>query len=749
MNLRPIMHHRNVIFALTALILLSAAVVGSAAAGETAGGTDRPVTLAPMTVRQSLATPTCQEGDLLYTGTEVTADGIALAGSGAASSAFATLDILPGIDVELQDPFGIAAKSVRIRGIDSMFTGMSIEGLPNYGIMPIGPRDFLYDMENMESIGLYKGTAPPGLGTGSGNRGGTVALQWRRPAEKFSADLRQSYGSFDARRSFLRLDTGRLPTGTAAFISASYSELDKWKGAGDLGPREHLTAGLSQPLGERFKIEMFYNYNDMERHDFMPLTYAQADDIKHNDGRDYNEHRTGDPTADVNYYDYHRGDYETTEFMTVASFTAAPGHVITIKPYYTEEDSSLLDGKADKVIDLERLGAVGEYRGDIGGCAVSAGYWYEAHDLKKYVRANNITAAGRTYAGWKYLTDNHGDGDIHSPWLQVGRRFGDFSIQAGLKYFSYTEPASTAYKGSASGGTPASYEDALDNNLGEDAALSLDETDFDEWLPSLALGWQLTPKLELYANYGRTYMRPYAYVPVATIYATNRAAFTAAGLTLQDVFDEWEMETADNFDIGCRWHGEHFDLIPTIFYAEHHDLLVQAIDPEVGVNYHQNLGDATAWGAELELNLYPSENIVVFFNPSYTKLEFDDDFSRGGTVLHVEGKQFPDTPKMLVKAGMIWTIGSLEVAPTVKYVGRRYGDPENTQSISGHATADLGLTYTLPRFAWCEELAIGLDITNLFDTKYVGAITASDDGTGTSYYAGTPFSAIASISAKF
>jgi iron complex outermembrane receptor protein len=749
MSLRPLIHHRNPVIILAMIILLLAVVSGTAAAGETTTGSDNPVILAPMTVKQTLSTPTRQEGDLLFTGTEVTAAGIDLAGPGAAASAFKTLDILPGIDVELQDPFGIAGKSVRIRGIQSMFTGMSLEGLPNYGIMPIGPRDFLYDMENMEAIGLYKGAAPPGLGTGSGNRGGTVALKWRRPADEFSADLRQSYGSFNARRSFLRLDSGRLPTGTAVFLSGSYSELDKWKGSGDLGPRDHVTAGLSQPLGERFKLEMFYNYNDMERHDFMPLTYAEADDIKDNDGRDYNRQRTGDPAADVNYYDYHRGDYETTEFMTIASFTAAPGHIFTIKPYYTEEDSSLLDGKADKVIDLERRGAIGEYRGEISGFAVAAGYWYESHDLKKYVRANTITATGRTYAGWKYLTDNHSNGDIHSPWLQVGRRFGDFNIQAGIKYFSYTEPASTAYKGSAAAGTPADYNDALDNNLGEDAALSLDESDYDEWLPSLALGWQLNPKLELYANYGRTYMRPYAYVPVAVIYTTNRAAFSAAGLTLQDVFDQWDMETADNFDLGCRWHGERFDLNPTVFYAKHHDLLVQAYDPLVGVNYHQNLGDATAWGAELELNLYPTDNMVVFFNPSYTKLEFDDDFSRGGTVVPVEGKQLPDTPEMLIKAGLVWNIGSLEVAPTVKYVGRRYGDPQNTQSISAYATADLSLTYTLPRFAWCEELTVGLDVTNLFDEKYVGAIEASDDGSGTSYYAGTPFSAIASLRARF
>ena len=45
---------------------------------------------------------------------------------------------------------------------------MTVEGVPNYGIMPIGAREDIYDMENMESVSLYKGASPADLGTGSG-----------------------------------------------------------------------------------------------------------------------------------------------------------------------------------------------------------------------------------------------------------------------------------------------------------------------------------------------------------------------------------------------------------------------------------------------------------------------------------------------------------------------------------------------------------------------------------------------------
>ncbi|MBN2331697.1 MAG: TonB-dependent receptor [Deltaproteobacteria bacterium] len=751
--------NRTWLLTASVLFLLCSTTPGTTRAADA----DQPrlLTMDTITVEEKIISPTKQEGDLLHTGSMVTTAGMELSGAAGLNSVFKALDLLPGINTELQDPFGIASKSVRIRGVQSLFAGMTVEGLPNYGIMPIGPRDDIYDMENMESIGLYKGSTPLNLGTGSGNRGGTIALTYRRPADEFQADLRQQFGSFDAHRTFFRLDSGILPTGTSLFGSYSYAEVNKWKGAGDLGPREHVNIGLSQELGSRVTMELFFNYNDVERHDFKPLTYGEADQIKDFYRSDYLENLTGYPAADVNYYDYHRGDYQNTEMQANLAFSLHPGHSLTCKPYYSSEEGFILDGKADKVRDLERYGITTEYLGQFGQFKLTAGYWYESHDLEKYVRANTITATDRIYSSWKYLGENHGNGEIHSPYLQVARRFGKLTCQAGLKYFSYTEPASTAYRGSAVGGTPSSYEQALNNNLGEDPELSLDEFTFEEWLPSFAIGCQLTPELEVYANYGRNYMRPYAYMPVITLYTymekdstgaitvNNREKFRAAGLTLQDIFDDWKMETSDNIDVGLRYFSNSFEIHPALFFAKHHDLLTVAYDPLVGLNYHQNVGDVTTIGAEVELNLYPTDNLIVYINPSYTRMRFDDDLSQGGGILAIGGKQLPDTPELLFKTGLLYTYNNLEIAPTFKYVGRRYGDPQNEQPISPHGIVDLAISYTRKDVFSLREARASLAISNLFDEKYVGTITAWDDGSGTAYYAGAPFTAVFSLGGTF
>ena len=97
--------------------------------------------------------PTKQLPDSLSSGTVITGKGLATAGS-PATSVYQKLDILPGIAVESTDSYGLGKQNVRVRGVKSMFGGMTVEGIPDYGIMPIGPRDNIFDLENVEEIAV-------------------------------------------------------------------------------------------------------------------------------------------------------------------------------------------------------------------------------------------------------------------------------------------------------------------------------------------------------------------------------------------------------------------------------------------------------------------------------------------------------------------------------------------------------------------------------------------------------------------
>ena len=197
-------------------------------------------TLQEVTVSEErIVTPTRQADETVYTGSEVTAKGIEVVGTRAKTSAYEAISLLPGLDVESADGrgLGVEQSTLRVRGIKGMVGALTVEGVPNYGGNPIGPRDYLYDMENMSGIAVYKGAVPANIGAGVGTRGGALELKPNWPKEKFGAELSQAGGSNSYHRTFLRLDSGSLPV-TETKISGSYSftEADKWRGPGELGP---------------------------------------------------------------------------------------------------------------------------------------------------------------------------------------------------------------------------------------------------------------------------------------------------------------------------------------------------------------------------------------------------------------------------------------------------------------------------------------------------------------------------------
>lgn len=712
--------------------------------------------LEKITVTGELTRPTKQTGDSLYTGTSVTRKGIELSGTPAETSIYNVLNILPGINVESFDPYGLSYSYARVRGLKDMYIGMTVEGIPNYGIMPIGAREHIYDTENMESVSLYKGATPADLGTGSGNRGGAIELRLSRPEERIGAEISQSFGSDDFVRTFLRVDSGKLPTRTKFYASYSYSEADKWKGDGDLGPRNHVMLGLNQEFGDKVNLDIFFNFNEIERHSFQSLTYEEAKHVNTNYDKSFISALTANARQNTNHYDYNREKFINRDIMSIINIDISESINLSLKPYYSNEDASQM-GKAqfpvpglgktpgilDRTRDLERYGAIPEVNLDISVFEISAGYWFESHDLEKNVKRYITPAGGLEYKGYLYYAENDGHGEIHSPYAKISYESEKLKFQAGLKYFYYEEPASTGYTTN-----PATLK------LRQDPDISLKTTDYDEFLPTAGVGYKFNENNEMYLNYGRNYMRPYAYVPVATTYTSNKASFKAANMTLQDILDKWEMETSDNFDVSFRYHNKCFSIAPVAFYTKHHDLLVKIDNPNViklgaPVSYHQNVGDATAYGFELETNFYPLKNLTIYFNPSYTDMSFDDNFKTGNTTLRIKGNQLPDTPKWLVKSGMIYTIHDFEISPVVRWIDERYGDALNQEKIDDYVIVDLTIKYSKEKLFWLKEASVGLEIKNLFDEKYIGAIYASDTETDVDYYAGSPFTAIFSISGKF
>lgn len=705
------------------------------------------VRLEEMTVvGEKLITPTRQTNEQVYTGTEITRSGLDLPGAKAKISVYEAMDSLPGVQVESVDPLGLAVeqKNTRVRGVRGFLGSMTVEGVPNWGGNPMGPREYLYDMENFESIAVYKGAIPAGLGTGVGARGGAIELRPRWPEAEPGLDLDFAVGGNAYSRAHSRVDTGSLgPLGTALSLSASWTEAEKWKGPGDLGPRFNTNFMIEQPYHGDDAIEVWFNYNEVEQDLYRALGYAEVRDLHGNYRKDFNEALTGVKNQDIYHYKNNRSEHSNMDILAVVPFTFDEMFTATLKPYYSREDAEIYQGVVSqggtvqkRIRDIERLGLLSQLDIDMDVARLSVGHLFESVDMRINTDIHDpITGA---FVKHSIQTENDGNGYVNSPFATLAGTVGAFDWQAGLKYFRYDEPASKGYVPVGGVSTEA-------------ADLARDSRVYDVWLPSVGVSYAVNDMFQPYASYGRSHIRPYSYVPLINLYNSNRAAFQAAGVTLQEMFDGYDMETSDNFELGLRVTHERFDITPAIFYSKHDNLLTTVYDPRVAQSYAQNVGKATGYGLEVESNFYLTQALTLFVNPTYTRLTYDDDLSYQGNTLKADGEQVVDTPEWMVKTGLVWKVGDFEFIPTVRYMGERYGDVEHKEKVGSYAVADLSVNYVNPDVSFAEGLKLSLNLYNLFNAEYVSMINASDDTRegSASYYVGAPFTAVLSVGIEF
>ena len=475
----------------------------------------------------------------------------------------------------------------------------------------MGPREYLYDTENLESIAVYKGAVPADLGTGVGARGGAVELRPRWPGEDFGAFFGQAFGENDYSRTFLRIDSGKLPRiDTALALSYSYADADKWKGPGSMGPRNNVGVMLSQPVPFGDDIHFWFNYNDLSQ-DLYPAPRLRRGPPSGNNTtkRDYNSSLTGVKGEDIYYYKYNRGDYLNRDYLAEIPVDFSEMFRLTIKPYYSDEDTEILVGATSqggmitkRERDIERYGIITQFDSRLvvghrlpGILVRIVGHDHPHAELRpgdlRFPRIRHVHGQ----RGRRHRPQPPSSSCPAAPAISTG--------QAGLKYFYYKDPASQGYT-----------SPAPDYTLVKAPDLYREENEYDEFLPTLGVAWRMDESVEWYASYGRNQIRPYAYMPLINIYNQNRAKFQAAGVTLNDLFSGYEMEISDNVELGLRYRGERFEIMPALFYSKHQDLLTTVYDPRVGLSYYQNVGDATGYGIDLETNFFVTDNLTFFFN---------------------------------------------------------------------------------------------------------------------------------------
>ena len=662
------------------------------------------------------------------------------------------LDLLPSVNFESSDPYGFVFSpiSMRIRGQQAISLGTMIEGVPLWAIQQPGPRLDTFDLENFESISLIRGGAPPDKGLGGMDTAGALDINILKPLSAFEATIKQSAGSFDFLRTFARIDSGNLPSGTAFFVSGSTTGADKWKGEGNAPEyRDHLSFGVTQVFSPFVKAELYADYNNQNNYSYKALTYAQAQDLSVYDRFDYNGAITGKSAQDVNYYGFNYTQQKDFNTMGTLSITPTETTTITFKPYYWYEDKPAwagvtsipgITGTTNGVDDWEnkfnRYGAVTEYKTLLYDTTVKVGYWYESFDLTTidnyYTLSNGNLVFNRTLD-----PTPDGRGTINSPYVRLQRDFfTNLHLDAGVRYMDMVMPGETA-RLSYTGPNPIFNYNSISNV---------------KWLPYGGASYSLNPETSVYGNYGRNYAFPQSWPNLLSNYIAQESSYLKAGQTIQSLADSIKMGTSDNYELGVRYNNKMFSITPDLFYSDYQHKLFSVYDPGTGQSTAQSVGSERVYGAELEAALNLMYNVRAFGSISYNKSEIESNIATGATTfVNADGKEAPDTPPILAKIGADYNLYGVDIVPIARYVDARYGDVLNIQRVPSYWVEDLNLIYRLPPFfrPVLQNATASFSILNVLNKRYISAITAFDYSQSGSYMVGAPRAFELTLEAKF
>jgi iron complex outermembrane receptor protein len=188
-----------------------------------------------------------------------------------------TINALPGVSFQNNDPFGSGGGTLTIRGFDSSRIGLTFDGVPlndtgNYALYS----NQQLDPELIEQVNVSYGSTDVDSPTAAAS-GSTVNYRTIMPTDDFGARLQGSIGDYNFFRIFGLINTGKLTSfGTKAWLSMSHAENNVvFNNFGKIRKAQY-NGRVYQPIGSNGDfISIAANYN-VNRNNFFgsaPLRY--------------------------------------------------------------------------------------------------------------------------------------------------------------------------------------------------------------------------------------------------------------------------------------------------------------------------------------------------------------------------------------------------------------------------------------------------------------------------------------------
>jgi iron complex outermembrane recepter protein len=667
---------------------------------------------------------------------------------------------LPSVNFQSADAFGAYEWSARvtIRGFNQSQLGFTLDDVP-LGDMTYGNHNGLHISraiisENIEMIELAQGAGALETASSS-NLGGTLKFYSRDPSETFSAQADGTFGSDNFWRGFVRLETGRLSTGTRAFLSYANYQTDKWKGSG-IQKHQQVNFKAVQDVGAG-TLTGWINWSKRRENDYQDMSLGMLDRL----GYDWdNISDDWDLAVQIAEIGNNRGDtgvipqfpgfgtdypapvetIDDTYFNasglrddTVGALTLDiplgrfrlrstvyghrdEGQGLWYTPYVPSPNYGAPGVDADAApisirtteYDLERFGTVTGGTLTLDNHEINAGVWYED---------NSFNQARRFYALDRDQPQRSALEMQSNPFLSQWEY--DFGTTTWQFHIQDTWTVTDAWRVNF-GFKSLFVENTASTIVGADKSGTIKAEE--GFLPQVGAVFDLNGANQFFADYSRN-MRAFPSSGTSGPFSGTQQGFNAIRDTLKP-------EISDTFEIGWRYRSDRFQGVLAFYHVEFKDRLF-AVSVGSGIIGNptalSNVGGVTSNGVEFAGIWNFAENWNLFGSYAWNESRFDDDTidGDGNVVGDTEGKRVVDTPEHMLKAELGYDDGALFGRLGVSYMSTRYFSYENDVSVPSQTLFDLALGYRLTGPAFLNGLEIQLTVSNLFDEDFLSTLNSN------------------------
>ncbi|MGI4792954.1 MAG: TonB-dependent receptor [Janthinobacterium lividum] len=648
------------------------------------------------------------------------------------------LQMQPGANVTLGDPFGLSVGRMTVRGLDIGEIGWLFEGMPfNNGA--VYPNEIL-DSENLSTVTLTPGSVDFDVPT-FGAAGGLVDMHFRDPAQKPAAYVNVAYGSYHYNNEFLRLDSGEIGnSGIRGFFSFSHTKADAWHGPG-YDYRHHIDFKLVKDFanGSSSAFSVAWNHQIFEL-DRWP-TLAQWNQY----GRSF----TYDGTfarGTTTYWGLHQSAFDNVavsapnrvrltshlEFVATPYFfhgggTSPGSAALTQTGVYmgnqhisflplplnsntgATSNSAVLD--APTLYDQFRTGVNSALNYHLGGHTLTLGYWYEYDNATTTGVLEPISSTGMPVSLWGtsgLLRQTNGQIYRSSYNLTLAQTNGIYAgdrasllndrleIDGGFKEVMFAQHG---------------YNPLPGETYNQNVYYALP-------LPTLATRYRLNSQNMAYANVGTNFLTPQS----SQLFDVR--SLTSGALTQQNGTGQ-KAEYSIVEEVGYRYQGDLLSASISGFNYNFTNRQVSTTIVQNGgiVTQYINGGGQTSRGVDFEVGLRPWHHLRPFVSGEYLYATTDNNLrAANGDYIPTAGKIAVRSPRWMGSLGLDYDDGNFFANADFHAVSSQYSTFMDDQKMPSYGTANMTLGYRLKHLGPAKSPTLQLNLININDNRYLGGV---------------------------